>query len=483
MMLNELRTVRANWTRLEDATLDGGFVLKQMIGADEVSATFRTTAGAVVKAYQVSGDAAEEQLQLWRKGQKLQHPNLIRVLGSGRTELEGEDVIFVALESTDESLDDALRERPLDRDEATAIVLSVVEALGYLHSQGFVHGYLSPETVYAVGDTVRLSPEGIRAIGTSPDSAVVKAGLHRAKYPAPEQQHSLAASADVWSLGATLYESLTQRSPTQRDNGNYASLPAPFQTLVQRELDPDPNARITLPEVRELVEKKPEITPVQAKPVEPTPVEPTPEPEPAPVAAASIPRTVTEPVTAPAPTTAWPQPQPRRVTGEEPRGGGLPRLIYALIAIVIIAGLIIVFRARNTGKRQQAAVAQQQKQAATPPTAVTPAPQPALQPKQSPLVPTPAARPQAPSRTQGGNNIWRVVVYTYNSAADARRKAEGINARHPEAKAEVFSPKESRAPYLVVIGGQMTRDQASHLRQQAVRMGLPRDSYMQNYNR
>jgi hypothetical protein len=34
-----------------------------------------------------------------------------------------------------------------------------------------------------------------------------------------------------------------------------------------------------------------------------------------------------------------------------------------------------------------------------------------------------------------------------------------------------------------VIGGQMTRDQASHLRQQAVRMGLPRDSYTQNYNR
>ena len=482
MMLNELRTVRSNWTRLEDATLDGGFVLKQMIGADEVSATFRTTAGAVVKGYQVSGDAAEEQLQLWRKAQKLEHPNLIQVLGSGRTELEGEDVIFVALESTDESLDAALHERPLDRDEATAIVLSVVEALGYLHSQGFVHGYLSPETVYAVGDTVRLSPEGIRAIGTSPDSAVVKAGLHRAKYPAPEQQHLLAASADVWSLGATLYESLTQRSPTQRDNGNYASLPAPFQTLVQRELDPDPNARITLPEVRELVEKKPEITPVQAKPVEPTPVEPTPEPEPAPVAAASIPRPAPEPVTAPAPTTAWPQPQPRRVTGEEPRGGGLPRLIYALIAIVIIAGLIIVFRARNTGKREQAAIAQQ-KQAATPPTAVTPAPQPALQPKQSPLVPAPAARPQAPFKTQGGNNIWRVVVYTYNSAADARRKAEGINARHPEAKAEVFSPKESRAPYLVVIGGQMTRDQASHLRQQAVRMGLPRDSYMQNYNR
>jgi eukaryotic-like serine/threonine-protein kinase len=468
-MSNELTTVRSNWTRLEDATLDGGFVLKQMIGADDVSATFRTTEGAVVKAYRVSGEAADEQLQLWREARKLQHPNLIRVLGSGRTELEGENVIFVALESTDESLDGALRERPLDRDEATAIVLSVVEALGYLHSRGFVHGYLSPETVYAIGDSVRLSPEGIRAIGTSPDGAVVKAGLHRAKYPAPEQQHSVAAAADVWSLGATLYESLTQRSPAQRDEGNHASLPAPFQTIVQRELEPDPSARITLPELRELVEKKPEIAPVE------------PAREPAPVAASiAIPveERVVPPVAAPSPTGLWPEPRRARETAP---GGGLPRFIYALIAVVVIAGLIVVLRARNTGKRQQQAAVEQETH---PQPARQPAPPPISQAKPSPLVPAPSTtRTRAASKTQGGNNIWRVVVYTYNSAADARRRAAGINVKHPEAKAEVFSPTEGGAPYLVVIGGQMTRDQASLLRQQAVRMGLPRDSYMQNYNR
>ena len=47
---------------------------------------------------------------------------------------------------------------------------------------------------------------------------------------------------------------------------------------------------------------------------------------------------------------------------------------------------------------------------------------------------------------------------------------------------EVFTPN-GRAPYLVTVGGAMTRDQAFALVKKGRAEGLPRDSYAQNYRR
>jgi hypothetical protein len=57
-----------------------------------------------------------------------------------------------------------------------------------------------------------------------------------------------------------------------------------------------------------------------------------------------------------------------------------------------------------------------------------------------------------------------------------------INQKHAQLKAEAFSADGSSGPYLVVVGGGMTRDGAKRFRQEAVRAGMPRDSYFQNFN-
>ena len=77
--------------------------------------------------------------------------------------------------------------------------------------------------------------------------------------------------------------------------------------------------------------------------------------------------------------------------------------------------------------------------------------------------------------------VWRVVVYTYDGAADAENGARLVNQKHPDLKAEVFSPNGNSGPYLVVIGGQMNREDAIMLRQKARQLGLPHDTYAQNY--
>jgi hypothetical protein len=75
-----------------------------------------------------------------------------------------------------------------------------------------------------------------------------------------------------------------------------------------------------------------------------------------------------------------------------------------------------------------------------------------------------------------------VVAYTYNHQDQAQKKADEMRAKHPAFNPEVFSP-HGRAPYLVTVGGAMTRDQAIAFRAKARSAGLPRDTYARNYTR
>jgi eukaryotic-like serine/threonine-protein kinase len=63
----------------------------------------------------------------------------------------------------------------------------------------------------------------------------------------------------------------------------------------------------------------------------------------------------------------------------------------------------------------------------------------------------------------------------------AQSRANLINQKHPELQAQVFSPDGHGGLYLVTLGGGMQRDDAVSLRQKALRLGMPRDSYIQNY--
>ncbi len=93
----------------------------------------------------------------------------------------------------------------------------------------------------------------------------------------------------------------------------------------------------------------------------------------------------------------------------------------------------------------------------------------------------PASR--VPATAGQGKTIWRVVLYTYNRQQDAESKAQAISGKHSDLAAEVFAPNGNGGPYLVVAGGQMNREQAAKMRQQAISEGMPHDSYIQNYSR
>ena len=164
-------------------------------------------------------------------------------------------------------------------------------------------------------------------------------------------------------------------------------------------------------------------------------------------------------------------------------------LLYAVAAFVVIFFVLWMVRARSVEKVPAVPDAQNR--------VSDEAPEASRQPK--PAWPTKTLNPDAqqtkttepaignrepPTSTQAGERtIWRVILYTYNHQQDADKKARELLTKHPDLGAQVFSPSSSGGPYLVIAGGKLNREAAASMRQRALREGMPRDSYIQNYNR
>jgi serine/threonine protein kinase len=202
-MPSELKTENLNWTSLQGTMLGGAYLLERLTSAAENTASFTTRMGgegsstALVRLVKVSPETADQQLQIWQAIKRGGHPNLLAIWGTGRTEVDGHDVIYVVVQTPDEKLAAVLRERPLEPAEAGEILVSMVGALGHLHAHHLVHGNVSPEQILGVGETVKLCTEGVHKAGSP---ALVE--FDTPKYRAPESVDGNATpAADIWCLG------------------------------------------------------------------------------------------------------------------------------------------------------------------------------------------------------------------------------------------------------------------------------------------
>lgn len=497
----EPRTNYPNLMSLEGATLDDAYVLGQCLGADERTVIFKAQvkggdpAAAIIKIYRAEPSVADEQIALWEEIKKLQHPNLAVVLGSGRTKLQAEELIFVAVEPADEMLDAVLRERPLNANEAGELVVSISRGLEHLHASGFVHGSLSPEEVLGVSDSIKLSTEGARKAQSANDI-----WLKDAKYRAPESPNgNITPQADVWCLGATLFEALTQKECGTDCRNETARLPVPFGSIVHRCLYTDPENRCTLQEVMKLYEGRLRTFSAAAgaaagassgaREFNDAPRSSSPSPV----------RTDAEPSQF-----HLPNKSPTRVIQSE-RAGQLPGRIWAYLAVGLLLLLAVIWLAWPKKSAQRGNVTSSAtNRPVSQPRPLTPAEKtartqreqalrqharPQVRSSSTPTAPAGSTladrdqpRQSASDRSHYVNGpIWRVVVYTSDGAEAAETRVRSINEKHPDLKAEVFTPNGSSGPYLVVVGGQMDRENAIALRQKAPRLGLPRDTYVQNY--
>ena len=245
--------MQQQWIDWQGQTIDGKFELRRYLGESELSGVFLTAIGSpqsrdmAIKIVPASSQNAENEVSHWNSLENLSHPHLIGLFGAGTCEIAGTNYSYVVMDYAEENLEVILASRSLTPAEAQEMLGPMVDALTYLHSCGFVHGHLKPSNVMAVGDQLKISSDGILKTGdASPEASA---------YLPPEAATGQASpSWDVWSLGITLLESLTQQRPVIRSESDVEdavrALPAPFQTIVRRGVRIEPQQRATLANIQ-----------------------------------------------------------------------------------------------------------------------------------------------------------------------------------------------------------------------------------------
>jgi serine/threonine protein kinase len=170
---------------------------------------------------------------------RLTHPNIVALYDTG----EQGGVNYIVMELVDgPTLRDLLNARgPLPPAKAARLASEVVHALEYAHQAGVIHRNLKPANILLCDDgSVKVADFSI-ANATGEDPGRTGELLGASGYLAPEAVDggNPDGRADVYGLGACLFEMLTGRPPTtmaSRDDTDPLS-PRTIRAGVPRELD------------------------------------------------------------------------------------------------------------------------------------------------------------------------------------------------------------------------------------------------------
>ena len=251
------------WDQFEGFTT-GGYVLGARLDATAGSAYFEASGGDGKRiARLVAGEDAPAQVELWTRLASLSHPHLLRLFACGQVECDGGPVAYTLMERPDEILGDVLTDRALTREEAGHALAGAAEALACLHEAGFVHGELSPWSVVASGDSIKVPCDGARTSCAT-----------------------LTPAVDVRALGLTACEMLARHAPNlsggdPRFTPEEAAALGPFERFARNCLRDGGNAWSAAQAAAWLRGPQQEPAPAPAAPaltVAPQPVEMAPAP-------------------------------------------------------------------------------------------------------------------------------------------------------------------------------------------------------------
>jgi WD40 repeat protein/predicted Ser/Thr protein kinase len=214
-----------------------GYEILGMLGRGGMGVVYRARQKGLdrvvaLKMIRSGADAGPEQRERFQREAeavaRLQHPNIVHVYEVGTHD----GLPFFSLEYVaGGSLAARLAGTPLPAPEAARLVETLGRAVDHAHALGIVHRDLKPANILLGADgTAKVTDFGL-AKRLDADSGQTQSGaiLGTPSYMAPEQAagrgKDVGPAADVYALGAILYECLTGRPPFRAAT--------PLDTVVQ----------------------------------------------------------------------------------------------------------------------------------------------------------------------------------------------------------------------------------------------------------
>jgi tetratricopeptide (TPR) repeat protein/tRNA A-37 threonylcarbamoyl transferase component Bud32 len=221
----------------------------------------------------------------------LHHPHIVQLYDIG----ENEGQPFFSLEFCDGgTLDKELHGTPIASRKAAELVETLARAVHYAHSRGVVHRDLKPANVLLADrggtPTLKITDFGLaKQLDSASDLSHTGAIIGTPAYMAPEQalgkSSEVGPPADIYALGAILYECLTGRPPFKgasalevlemvrtREPAAVSRLasktPRDLETICQKSLRKTPSNRYaTAQDLADDLRRYLNHEPIQARPV------------------------------------------------------------------------------------------------------------------------------------------------------------------------------------------------------------------------
>ena len=268
------------------AALEGRYTIERELGRGGMATVYlardlrheRLVALKVLHADLAAVLGGERFLVEIRTTANLQHPHILPLFDSGELHVgrpeESSDFpsartrLFYVMPFVDgETLRSRLqRERQLPVDDALRIIRELASALDYAHRHGVIHRDVKPENILLHDGHVQVADFGIAlAVTQAGGDRLTQTGLSLGtpQYMAPEQatgEREVDARADVYAMGAVLYEMLAGDPPftaptmqavvallltaePRRLSTVRRSVPAPIDAAVARALEKLPADR------------------------------------------------------------------------------------------------------------------------------------------------------------------------------------------------------------------------------------------------
>lgn len=259
-------------------TFAGKYLIDGVLGKGGMGAVYSATNKAIGRRVAIKvliADLADREDVLKRfelearAAAVINHPGIVDVLDMGETD-DGEP--FIVMEYLEGATLKAVYKKHgvFSPAEAVGVITPLLDALAAAHTANVIHRDIKPANVFLCTRPqrlVKLLDFGISRFGQSTGLTHSGTAVGTPKYMAPEQvlgQKTLGPGADIYSVGAVLYELLGGRAPYDADSDI-----ATLAKLLKEEHDPLGTVRPELPAklcafVDSLLVKEPERRPRDA---------------------------------------------------------------------------------------------------------------------------------------------------------------------------------------------------------------------------